>query len=124
MRYVGPEHRGRRLVCGIVAGALAAACVASAGSGAAVRGTEDALVCPSAVDPLLRGRGTYYLEPRDVVLLLGDAITVDAGYWRFVSQDLGTKFPQLAIEDDAAPTRRGDGVRVVNAGEAGDTACG
>ena len=60
-----------------------------------------------------RGRGSYYLRPRDTVLVMGDATTLDGGYMRRVEEATRREYPGLAGEAR---------VVFVNAGAPGATA--
>jgi len=68
---------------------------------------------PAAAEP--RGEGSYYLRPGDVILALGDAITLAGGFYRKIEEDLAREYPGLASRGGAGR------VRVVNAGQAGAT---
>jgi len=69
-----------------------------------------------------RGEGTYYLQAGDVVLMLGDAVTEDAGFYRSIFySDLPDEYPEL-VGDRPGNDMRGAHVRFINAGAAGTTA--
>lgn len=62
---------------------------------------------PTPSEPA-RGEGSFYLRPKDVVLFIGDATTLDGGYIRLTRERISRTYPTLAGTED--------GVRFVNAG--------
>jgi len=70
---------------------------------------------PAAPPEPARGEGSFYLRPGDVVLFVGDAITLDGGYIGVARERIARAYPQLG--------RTGEGgLKFVNAGLPGSRA--
>lgn len=74
------------------------------------------------------GGGTYFIQPGDVVMFLGDSITAETKYYyKLYYNDIAKKYPDL-VDSPIAPYNGkgwgGDKLRFVNAGVSGEESGG